>query len=95
MKKEWLSRNTKATPRAEYSIHRHKKRDNDGVVYWELLPRDVVTAVDVSWQQLRRFAAASQGKRLGRLHQVLLQHNNARPHSAGRTKAVTQDQELG
>ncbi|KAJ4449267.1 hypothetical protein ANN_00665 [Periplaneta americana] len=39
---------------------------------------------------VRRLADAIEEKRPGRLHQVLLQHDNALPHSANMTKAAIQ-----
>ncbi|KAJ4450055.1 hypothetical protein ANN_01462 [Periplaneta americana] len=60
-------------------------------MYYELLSRNVAMTVDIYCQQLRCLAAVIEEKRPGRLHQVLLQHDNAHPHSANIRKAVIQE----
>jgi hypothetical protein len=54
----------------------------DGVIHYELLERNLpVTAERCYCQQLRRLEEAIQQKRPGRQHGVILQHDNARPHT--------------
>lgn len=60
-------------------------------MYYELLPRNVNIAADVYCQPHRRLEAANQEKRLRRLHEVLLQHENERLHSTKMTEAVIKD----
>ncbi|KAJ4452045.1 hypothetical protein ANN_03560 [Periplaneta americana] len=46
-------------------------------MYYKLVPRNITINANIYRQQLRRLAAASEEKRQGRLHQVVLQHDNA------------------
>ena len=95
-RKEWLSPNEQATPRAKGGTHPRKVMlciwwGKEGVIYYELLPRNVTITSEVYCQQLRRLEAAIQEKRPVRRHQVILQHDNARPHTANITKAAIQE----
>ena len=65
--------------------------NNDGVLYYELFfPQGATITADIYCQQLRRLADAIQEKRPTRLREVMLLHDNARPHSANVTKITIQ-----
>ena len=57
-------------------------------MYYELLRRGVTITVNTCCQQLTRLADAIQEKRPTRLREVMLFHDNARPHSANLTKTL-------
>ena len=59
---------------------------SDDVLYYEFLPRGVTIIAVIYFQQLRRLADTIQEKRPTRLLEVMLLHDNARPHSANLTK---------
>ena len=65
--------------------------NSEGVLYYELLPRDVTITDDIYCQQLRRIADAIQEKLTTRLREVILLHENARSHSANLTKTTIQE----
>ena len=60
--------------------------DQKGVLHYELLPRNQTITAEVYCQQLRRLEKAIQEKRPGM--DVILLHDNARPHVARVTKQV-------
>lgn len=51
--------------------------DSKGVVYYELHLRNVIVTAKAHYQQLRRL----QERRLGRQRRVIIQQDNARPHT--------------
>lgn len=53
----------------------------------ESFPKNVTIIANVHCEQLRWLVGTIKGKRPGRLHQVLLHHDNVRPHSTNMTKA--------
>jgi histone-lysine N-methyltransferase SETMAR len=59
------------------------------IIHYELLVRNLTVTAERCCQQLSRLAEAIQQKRPGR-HGVILQHDNARPHTANMTKAAVQ-----
>jgi transposase len=61
------------------------------VVHYELLERNLTITAERYFQQLFRLEEAIQQKRPGRRHRVILQHDNARPHTANKTKAAIQE----
>jgi hypothetical protein len=65
--------------------------DMEGIVYCELLERNLIVTAERYCQQLRRLEEAIHQKRPGRRHGVILQHDNARPHTANMTKAAIQE----
>lgn len=94
-RKEWLSPNKKATPRTKANAHPQKIMlciwwDKEGVLYYELLPQGETITADIYCHQLRRLADSIQEKR-PRLREVMLLHDNARPHSANLTKLTIQE----
>lgn len=94
-RREWVSPNKQATPRPK-QLHVMKKMisvwwDWEGIIHYEFLPnKQTVNAVLYS-QQLIRLKEAMQQKRANRQHHILLQHDNARPHTANLTKTVIQN----
>jgi hypothetical protein len=65
--------------------------DMEGIVHYELLERNLTVTAERYCQQLRRLKEAIQQKRPGRQHRVILQHDNARPHTANMMKAAIQE----
>jgi histone-lysine N-methyltransferase SETMAR len=65
--------------------------DIEGIVHYELLERNLTVTAESYCQQLRRLEEAIQRKRPGRRHGVILQHDNARLHTANMTKAAIQE----
>jgi hypothetical protein len=63
----------------------------EGIIHYELLERNLTVSVERRCQQLRRLEEAIQQQRQGRRHRVILQHDNARPHSENMTKAVIEE----
>jgi transposase len=56
-----------------------------------VLERNLTVTAERYYQQLRRLEEAIQQKRPGRRHGVILQHDNASPHTANMTKAAIQE----
>uniref|UniRef100_A0A914HSH7 Mos1 transposase HTH domain-containing protein n=1 Tax=Globodera rostochiensis TaxID=31243 RepID=A0A914HSH7_GLORO len=65
--------------------------DMEGVVHYEMLGRNETVNAELYCQQLRRLDQALQQKRPNRAHRVILQHDNARPHTANMTKMALQE----
>jgi len=65
--------------------------DQSGVVHHELLPKNMTINADLYCQQLQRVKAAIEEKRPRLNNEVLLQHDNARPHVAKMTKSVIEE----
>jgi hypothetical protein len=53
----------------------------EGIIYYELIDRNLTVNAESYCQQLRNMEEAIQQNRPGRQHGVILQHDNARPHS--------------
>jgi hypothetical protein len=62
--------------------------DMEGIVHYELLERNLTITAECYCHQLRRLEEAIQQKLPGRRDGVILQHDNARPHTANMTKAA-------
>jgi hypothetical protein len=60
----------------------------EGIVHYEMLERNLTVTAERYCQQLRHLEEAIQQKRPGRRHGVILQHDNARPHTANMTNAA-------
>lgn len=62
--------------------------DIKGIVHYELLPRNQTITADFYIAQLERWKAALEEKRsrLVNRHAVVFRHDNARPHTAVRTR---------
>lgn len=91
-RKEWLSPDKQATLRAKLDLHPRKTMlcvwwNQEGVVYYELLPRNQTITAEHYCEQLRRLQAAIPAEKRS---QVILQHDNERPHTANVTKMVIQ-----
>jgi transposase len=65
--------------------------DMEGIIHYELLERNLIVTAERYCQQLRRLEEVIQQKGPGRRHGVILQHDNARPHTANMTKAAIQE----
>jgi hypothetical protein len=63
----------------------------EGIVHYELLERNLTVTAGRFCQELRRLEETVQQKRTGRRHGVILQDDNARPHTANMTKAAIQE----
>lgn len=92
-RKEWLSPDKQATPRIKQDLHPRKIMlcvwwNQEGIVYYELLPRNVTITAELYCQQLRRLHASIPTEKQ---NQVILQHDNARPHTATVTKIAIQE----
>jgi histone-lysine N-methyltransferase SETMAR len=65
--------------------------DMERIIYYELLERNLTVTAERYRQQLRHLEKAMQQNRPGRRHGVILQHENARPHTANMTKAAIKE----
>jgi transposase len=65
--------------------------DMEGISHYELLERNLTVTSESHCQQLRRLEKEIQQKRTGRRYGVILQHDNARPHTANMTEAAIQE----
>jgi hypothetical protein len=63
----------------------------EGIIHYELLERNLTITAERCCQQLGRLEEAIQQNRLGRRHGVILQHDEARLHTANMTKAAIQE----
>jgi transposase len=61
--------------------------DMEGTIHNKLLEKNLTVTAKRYCRKLRRLKESIQQKRLGRRHGVILQHDNARPHTANKTKA--------
>jgi hypothetical protein len=62
----------------------------NGVIYWDLLDSKSILTAAVYSQQLDKVAEAVRTKRPEKT-KIILQHNNARSHTAKLTKAKLQE----
>ncbi|UYV67487.1 hypothetical protein LAZ67_5000879 [Cordylochernes scorpioides] len=74
-------------PRIKQDIHPQKAMicvfwDCEGVLYWEMLERNSTVNKDLYIAQLHRVNEAIQQRRPDRQGQIILLHDNARPHVA-------------
>lgn len=95
-RKEWASRNEQATSRVKPDLHPKKSMlciwwDMKGIVHHELLRRNQTINAEVYSAQLHRLDKAILQNRPDRHHNVLLQHDNARPHTARLTKMALEE----
>jgi transposase len=60
------------------------------IIFYELLERNLTVTAERYCQQLHRLEEAIQQKRPGQRHGMILQHDNARPHTANMTKGAIQ-----
>ena len=97
-RKEWLSPDKQETPRAKQDLHLRKTMlcvwwDWEGIIHYKLLERNQTLNAELYVQQMHRLNEAIQRKRPNRRYGVLLQHDNARSHTANMTKAPIQELE--
>ncbi|KFD70118.1 hypothetical protein M514_17720 [Trichuris suis] len=95
-RKEWLSPGKDPTPRAKPKLHERKIMpsvwwDCEGVIDFELLPKNQTITATIYVEQLRRLASAVQQKRQKKQHAIMLQHDNAGPRTAIITKSAIQE----
>jgi hypothetical protein len=62
----------------------------EGIIHYELLERNLTATVESYYQHVSRLEEAIQQERPGRRHGVILQHDNARLHTANMAKAAIQ-----
>jgi hypothetical protein len=63
----------------------------EGIVYCELLKRNLTVTTELYGQQFRPLEKVIQQKLPGRRHGVILQLDNAQPHTANMTKVAIQE----
>jgi transposase len=63
----------------------------EGIVHYEVIARNLTVTAERYCQQLRRLEEAIQQKRPGRRQGVILQHDNARTHTANMTETAIQE----
>jgi histone-lysine N-methyltransferase SETMAR len=63
----------------------------EGIIHYELLERNLTVTAECYCQQLRCLEESIQQKRPGKRHGVILQHDNALPHTANVRKAAIQE----
>lgn len=95
-RKEWVDQDQQAKPRVKQEKYSRKVMlcvwwGMEGVIYWELLQRNVTITAAIYVQQLERVAQAVTQKRPNSRYELILQHDNARPHVAKMTKLAIQD----
>jgi histone-lysine N-methyltransferase SETMAR len=61
------------------------------IIHYDMLGRNLTVTAERCCQHLRRLEEAIQQKRPGRRSGMILQHDNARPHTANMTKAAIQE----
>lgn len=95
-RKEWVCKNDKASPRVKPAIHSRKTMlcvwwNMDGIVHFELLERNKTINAQLYIEQLQRLHVELERKYPNRHNDVILQHDNARPHTANLTKLAVQE----
>ncbi|MEZ0498439.1 hypothetical protein [Sphingomonas sp. IW22] len=95
-RKEWVDKDHQAKPRVKQDNYSRKVMlcvwwGIEGVIYWELLKRNVTITAAIYVQQLKRVAQAISQKRPNSRHKLILQHDNARPHIAKMTISAIQE----
>ncbi|KFD47802.1 hypothetical protein M513_11352 [Trichuris suis] len=95
-RKEWLSPGKDPTARAKPKLHERKIMpsvwwDCEGVIHFELLPKNQTITATIYMEQVGRLASAVQQKRQKKQHAIMLQHDNARPHTAIITKTAIEE----
>lgn len=95
-RKEWVSPGEKPKPRIKQDLHPKKTMicvwwDSQGLLHWEMLKKNITVDKNLYKAQLHRVNEAIQQKRPDRQGQVILLHDNARPHTAKIVQAALQD----
>jgi histone-lysine N-methyltransferase SETMAR len=89
-KGQWLGPGQKPEPDPEGDLHPKKQMlsvwwDFQGIIHWELLPRNTTVSAELYCEQLERLRQALLNKRPGP-RKVRLLHDNAKPHTAMLTR---------
>lgn len=97
-RKEWTAPGDTPKPRVKQDLHPKKIMicvwwDCEGVIYWEILERNQTIDKERYLAQLHRVNEAIQQKKTDRRGQVILLHDNARPHTANIVKEALNDLE--
>ncbi|GAB0091230.1 hypothetical protein DMENIID0001_060460 [Sergentomyia squamirostris] len=99
--RQWVDKKESAAPTPRGGLHPVKRLlcvwwDVRGVIYRELLPKNTTLNADIYCQQLQRLQEALQKKRgkLTNREGVILQQDNARPHTAKCTQEFLGRQKL-
>lgn len=92
-RKEWTTPGVAPKPRVKADLHPKKRMisvwwDCKGLVHWEMLENNRTVDSNLYVAQLHRVNKAFQQKRPNRRGQVILLHDNARPHVAQVVKAA-------
>jgi len=92
-RKEWVDKGDTPTPRPKLDMHPKKVMLSvwwgvEGILHWELLPKNQTINAELYCQQLTRLKNKIMIKRPNRGDDVILLHDNARPHVAKITKMV-------
>ena len=95
-RKEWVASGETPNPRVKQDLHPKKTMicvwwDWEGLVHWEMLEKNKTVEKNLYIAQLHRVNEAIQQKRPDRQGQVILLHDNARPHVANIVKAALQE----
>lgn len=97
-RKEWVAAGSAAKPRIKANLHPKKTMicvwwDWKGMIHWEMLEKNTTVNKELYIAQLHRVNEAIQVKRPDRRGDVILLHDNARPHTAKIVKAALQELE--
>ena len=95
-RKQYVAPGETPKPRIKQDLHPKKTMicvwwDWEGLLHWEMLEKNKTVEKDLYIAQLHRVNEALQQKRPNRRGQVILLHDNARPHVANAVKAVLQE----
>lgn len=94
-KRAWVSPQKQPESRAKPEVHQRKILlcvwwDQVGVIHYEILPRNQTINAELYCEQLKRVNTAIKAKRTN-TKQIILQHDNARPHVATMTKLAIEE----
>ena len=95
-RKEWVAPESTPKPRIKNDLHPKKTMicvwwDWEGLIHWEMLENNKTIEQNLYIAQLHRVNEAIQQKRPDKQGQVILLHDNARPHVAKIVKAALQE----
>lgn len=95
-RKEWVGPDSTPKTRVKQDLHPKKIMicvwwDYEGLLHWEILPRNRTVDKNLYISQLQRVNEAIKQKRPYRKTKVILLHDNAPPHTAKCVKLVLQE----